>query len=257
MSTQFTWIPFYEELATALLEYRKRQHELIEFLEELKEQGLTISSLSDEDEQGKSSLLTEIDPFTFYGVFNREIKPDNRIAIIEAVKRKFAVRAEPPGDFSGIPRVSNMNAKFFAYKKGGRKRGDIEKLWNVYELALHPKPMDSEEFTNAYDHALKVKQVSYNLTMGLFWIRPTIFLNLDKKMREYLKAQSKIRKFLKNQSIPLHDYKSPNFSDYKKIHDQVRAAFRTVNSMKYPKLHMIINSNRFLPNQNQARRATV
>ena len=215
MSTQFTWIPFYTELATALLDYRKRQHELIEFLEELREQKLQNVPFYDEDKQGGKSLLTELDPFTFYGVFNRQKKSSKRIAIIEAVKPKFGIQAETPSDFSGIPVLNPRSSWFFAYKKDGRKKDDIEKLWHVYELALHPESMDSGEFANAFDQALKIKRVRFNLTMGLFWIRPTIFLNLDEKMREYLK----------NQGIRLHDHEPPNSSDYKKIHDQVRAAF--------------------------------
>ena len=45
----FDWIPFYEELANELVAYRARQKELIDFLQQLRAQGLTITPLDDED----------------------------------------------------------------------------------------------------------------------------------------------------------------------------------------------------------------
>ena len=37
-------------------------------------------------------LLDEIDPFTFFGTFNRGIKEDQRLGIIKAVKERFGVK---------------------------------------------------------------------------------------------------------------------------------------------------------------------
>ncbi len=41
----------------------------------------------------------------------------------------------------------------------------------------------------AFDEALDVKFTNLNLTMGLFWIRPDVFLNLDQTNRQYLKLK--------------------------------------------------------------------
>lgn len=71
------WIPFYEELGEKLVHYRSRQQELIDFLEDLRSQGLPITPLIDRDDSGNRFLLTEIDPFTFFGVFNRGITLEN------------------------------------------------------------------------------------------------------------------------------------------------------------------------------------
>jgi len=48
----FDWIPFYEELALKLLDFRNKQGELISFLEGLTSQGLTITPLLDRDDSG-------------------------------------------------------------------------------------------------------------------------------------------------------------------------------------------------------------
>ena len=51
---------------------------------------------------------------------------------------------------------------------------------------LRTDPLGSPVFSTAFDEALRVKYTNVNLTMGLFWIRPRIFLNLDKMNRAYL-----------------------------------------------------------------------
>jgi 5-methylcytosine-specific restriction enzyme B len=52
---------------------------LIDFLEELRAQGLTITPLGDKDESGRRFHLTEIDPFTFFASFNRGVVTDRSL----------------------------------------------------------------------------------------------------------------------------------------------------------------------------------
>lgn len=77
MADKFTWIPVYREIAERLLDWEGRQGDLIAFLEQLRSQGLTITPLTDEDDKGARFLLQEIDPFTFFGVFNRGIRKNS------------------------------------------------------------------------------------------------------------------------------------------------------------------------------------
>jgi hypothetical protein len=64
MAEKFSWIPLHEEAARHLLGWEDRQKELISFLEELRKDGLKITPLNDQDNEGARFLLTEIDPFT-------------------------------------------------------------------------------------------------------------------------------------------------------------------------------------------------
>ena len=89
MTTQFTWIPIYQELADVLANWQNRQGELISFLENLRAQEYVITPFMDRDEDGARFPLKEIDPFTFFGVFNRGIKQEQRIGIL----------SEPSGSF--------------------------------------------------------------------------------------------------------------------------------------------------------------
>jgi 5-methylcytosine-specific restriction protein B len=129
--SMFDWIPFYEELAGKLLPFQERQQELIDFLETLRAQGLKITPLNDKDETGARFPLTQIDPFTFYGTFNRGIATASRVQILKAIKSKFGVTAAAPSDFSGIPILNNQNPWFYSYGLS-RKPGDIEKLWEIF-----------------------------------------------------------------------------------------------------------------------------
>ncbi|HLF74783.1 MAG TPA: AAA family ATPase [Anaerolineales bacterium] len=182
---QFTWIPIYQELADRLAEWEDRQEELIVFLEELRSQGYLVTPLADRDAGGARFLLKEIDPFTFFGVFNRRIGYDQRLGILSRLRQHFELQNELPEDFNGIPVLNNMKSWFFPDHRS-RDVEDIQRLWRVFRLALEGNPLDKEEFLRAFDDALTVKQTNINLTMGLFWIRPRTFLSLDRANRAYL-----------------------------------------------------------------------
>ena len=182
---QFTWIPIYQELADKLAAWENRQEELISFLEELRTQGFVVTPLNDKDGDGARFLLKEIDPFTFFGVFNRRIGYDQRLAILSQMKQFFGLSSELPEDFNGVPVLNNMKSWFFPNQKS-RGLSDVARLWHVFHLALQEDPLHNEEFLQAFDEALTVKQTNVNLTMGLYWIRPNTFLNLDQTNRSYL-----------------------------------------------------------------------
>lgn len=182
---QFTWIPIYQELAQELAKWENRQEELIEFLEELRSEGYVITPLNDRDGDGSRFVLREIDPFTFFGVFNRRIGYDQRLAILSRVKQHFGLLKDLPEDFNGIPILNNMRSWFFP-DRAARDARDISRLWRVFQLALEKSPLENQEFLEAFDEALTVKQTNVNLTMGLFWVRPDTFLSLDQNNREYL-----------------------------------------------------------------------
>ena len=181
----FDWVPFYEELADKLVPYRSDQTGLIHFLESLRAKGIKITPFEDQDSSGRRFLLEEMDPFTFFGTFNRGIQTETRVRILESVKAHFGVAADVPGDFSGIPILNAQNSWFFAFKTN-RKPGDVERLWEVFVRALEGDPWSDPTFANAFDAALQVRNTNLNLTMGLFWIRPKKFLNLDRTNQEYL-----------------------------------------------------------------------
>jgi 5-methylcytosine-specific restriction enzyme B len=81
-----------------------------------------VTPLEDKDETGRRFRLTEIDPFTFFGTFNRGTTTDARIAILRDLKSVFRVSAAVPSDFSGIPLLNNMKSWYFS--RDGDNRPD-------------------------------------------------------------------------------------------------------------------------------------
>lgn len=185
MIEQFTWCPIYQQLANELAKWQDRQADLIAFLEDLRGDGLVITPFNDKDNADGRFLLKEIDPFTFFGVFNRGIRYDQRMSILARMKQFFQLNAELPEDFNGVPVLNNQKSWFIAYQTF-RLSDDVAKLWRVFQLALSENPLQNSEFSNAFDAAITVKQTNINLTMGLYWIRPDTFINLDQTNRSFL-----------------------------------------------------------------------
>ena len=181
----FTWRPFQTELGTALSAWRMRQRELIAFAEGLRAKGLPVTPLADKDAEGNRTILTEIDPFTFLGIINRGIKDSSRKILAAEYKQFFQISAEVPQDFDGIPILNNQRSWLFAYADA-RGAGDIDLLWDVFELCMGADPLGNPAFAKAVDAALQVRGTKVNLTMGLFWFRPDVFLSVDSTMRAFL-----------------------------------------------------------------------
>jgi len=185
---KFTWIPVYREIAQRLLDWQDRQGKLISFLEQLRMRGLKVTKIMDKDANEELFLLREIDPFTFFGAFNRGIKEEQRLIIVAEVLKFLGVQSSLPIDFDGIPVLNSQNSWFFSYQFE-RGPNDVQTLWRVFRLALEGNPLERTDFLQAFDEALKVKYTNINLTIGLFWIRPDTFLNLDQTNRKYLKIK--------------------------------------------------------------------
>ena len=189
-SKLFTWVPLYQELADKLLAWQGRQDELIQFIESLREQGLTVTPLSDKKVNSSEKVpIKEIDPFTFFGIFNRQIKDESRLGILAEMKKFFDCKSELPSDFVGIPILNNQKSRYVNQQITFGKKC-VPKLWRVFEIALSENPLENLEFAPAYDDALSIKGVNINLSMGLFWIRPETFLNMDRTNRDYLELET-------------------------------------------------------------------
>jgi hypothetical protein len=165
MSEQFTWEPIYRELADRLLDWETRQGELIALLEQIRSDGYVVSPLMDKDAEDARYLVRELDPFTFFGTFNRGIRDDQRLGILAQLKRHFDLTSALPVDFAGIPILNNQKSWFVAYQYQ-RQPEDVPRLWRVFRLALGDHPLDNPEFGQAFDDALKVRNTNFNLTMG-------------------------------------------------------------------------------------------
>lgn len=185
MDKRFQWTSFYMELASALLKYKNNRSELI---------GILKTIFSDAEmnfpfkEKGKE-VYEDICPFTVFGSFNKGITNANRIALLEQFAKQFSIKAAVPTEFDGIPVVMNLSAWFFAYKEN-RGEHDIDNLWELLEKAIAYSDEASADnknaFIAAYDTVSKQKMIKWNITMGLYWVRPYTFINLDSTNRAFI-----------------------------------------------------------------------
>lgn len=178
------WVAFYQEFANQLLKYKDDRKDLIKIVKQVYDnKKINLPTLD------KDNNITDIDPFTIFALFNKQITKENRITIATEFAKLLDMELEVPTEFDGIPLAMNLSATFY-YFEDERGNNDIQILWDVFEGAIDYSNNSNEEnkkkFESAFDTALTQKGVKWNLTMGLFWIRPYSFVNLDTLNRNYL-----------------------------------------------------------------------
>ena len=166
---KYTWIPFYIEFGQKLIKYRNDRKPLINWIYENID-GTLIKHFKDAPDGRR---VSDTDPFTVMAIINRGITYNKKFELCKQFKSFLSISAPVPQDFSGVPEMNNMQSNFMAFEDD-REDGDIERLWNLFECAVLDK--DIEEAYNALKNQYLIK---YNITMGLFWIRPDKYLALD------------------------------------------------------------------------------
>lgn len=174
----FTWIPFYREFAQKLLPFRSNREPLVDWIYS----NLDSSYIKHLKDAPDGRRVPDVDPFTVMAIFNRGINDDKRIDICTKFKEYLKIVALVPQDFVGIPVMNTQRSNFMAFEKN-RKDGDIDRLWTVFEDAVLEK--DIEDSYNALSHQYLIK---FNITIGLFWIRPDKYLPLDGNSQKLLNA---------------------------------------------------------------------
>lgn len=192
MDNQFVWVDFYKEFAGKLLAYKNNRGELVEKVKAIyAETGINMPTLE------KDNQLVDIDPFTVFGLFNKSsMREANRIKIITAVRKIFDVVTAVPDSFDSIPVLNNQNATFY-YFSDSRGDEDIDDLWNLFDSALKyaadPSVNNREVLSKYFDLVIHKKgNGNSKITMGLYWISPNSFLNLDSRNEWYIYESGKI-----------------------------------------------------------------
>ena len=211
----FNWSNFYEEFATTLLKYKNDRENLLSKIKSVyKEIGMKLPKMENNGE------IFDIDPFTVFGLFNKGINDGNRKRILGGISSQFNLKNEIPYSFDGIPLVNNLSAAFFYFSEE-RGKNDINNLWEVFESAIryadNPTQENKLKIESAYDKVIKQKGIQWNITMGLYWIRPNTYINLDSKNREFIISE----KILPEQFIKeINQFKNiPNGEQYIQLCD--------------------------------------
>ena len=227
----FNWEKFYNELAWKLLNYKNKRTELISIVKNcFLENNLSLPTL----ERGE---IIDIDPFTIIGLFNRQIKDESRIKIAQSLKKHLGVDSDAPLSFDGVPILNNQNTTFYWFV-GDRADNDINDLWDLFYYALNfsvnQNIGDKENFIKYFDLCLNKKgNGNSKITMALFWINPSFYLNLDSRNVWYIYESGKLpESFVK--SLPeFKNNKKANGVTYllivEKLHEFIKSNNEFVN----------------------------
>ena len=226
-SNQFDWVDFYKELSGILLQYKNNRQELIEKVKKIYEiTGINLPTLE------KDNQIVDIDPFTFFGLFNKNLTDANRLAILKAVAELFDVKTPLPTAFDSIPVLNPTNATFYGFLPD-RGDDDIPDLWELFDTALayakNPTPETIAQVSKYFDLCINKKgNANGKITMGLYWIAPNAFLNLDWRNTWYIYESGKLPKELV-QSLPEIEAKIPS-AKYFGIVEKLRAYLQSDES---------------------------
>lgn len=191
-NVRFTWVPFYEALAHALLAYGHDRAPLVHALLNIGAPESKLDYLThDQFADGRTGPLEDVDPFTALAVFNRSSGYGRRTEIAAELAQFLRVDLPPPTDFAGIPTVDPRSSWYFGFARD-RGAGDIDALWRVFvsaaELAAGDDAAHRVEFVSAYNAAMAVNGVKWNLSFGLFWSHPHRFLPMSSKAQRYFRS---------------------------------------------------------------------
>ncbi len=194
-SSPFKWSGFYEEVANKLLTFQSRRNELFAGILDIASKVNGFSIVNDQFADGSIGPIKDICPFTVFGIFNRGITETNRKVIANELARLLGVSVPVPDSFDGIPILNNQKSWFYGYEKD-RRQDDIGNLWEVFARAIDfadsPNEESQSNFAFAYDKATHISNTGWNLTMGLYWIRPWNFPTLDGQSRLYIEKKLNI-----------------------------------------------------------------
>ena len=182
------WVNFYTEFADKLRPFSGNRTHLVEKVKRVfVTAGMPLPKLEEDNKP-----ILDVDPFTVFGLFNRGNSQVNRISIVKAFAQEFSVISPVPETFSGIPLLNNLNSLFYCFGEK-RKSDDIDNLWKFFLSSLDYADNPTEEnraiFARFYDLVQKQSNIRWNITMGLFWIRPYTYLNLDSTNRDIILNQ--------------------------------------------------------------------
>lgn len=224
---QFLWVDFYQEFAKKLVDYKDNRAELIKRVKEIYNlTGFSMPTLE------KENNLVDIDPFTVFGLFNKRITDRNRARILDTVAKLFDLKSKAPISFNGLPVLNNQNATYYRFVDE-RNDEDIDDLWSLFISAIEydkdPISENKKKVSHYFDIVNNKKgNGNSKITMGLYWIAPNSFLNLDSRNQWYIFESGKFPSEILN-GIERLDSKMSS-SNYFKIIEKVKTYLKSPES---------------------------
>lgn len=225
----------------------------------------------------KENQLVDMDPFTVFGLFNKSsMKKENRVKILSAIAEIFNIYTPVPTSFDSIPVLNNQNATFY-YFVDERDESDIDDLWELFSAALvyasEPTAENRTKLSKYFDLMINKKgNGNSKITMGIYWIAPDAFLNLDQRntwyiydsgkmpaelvqtlpeietkisSEKYFDIVEKLRTFLQSDKSDLNDFKELSFEAWrysKQVNEEERAKEEVSDSILTVNKDTLVNA---------------
>lgn len=224
---QFLWVDFYQEFAQKLAVYRDDRVDLIKKVKEIYNlSGISMPTLE------KDNNLVDIDPFTVFGLFNKKLRDENRIKLLETIAKLFDLKSKVPTSFDSLPVLNPQNATYYRFVDE-RNDGDIDDLWSLFISAIeydkNPISENKENVSHYFDIVNNQKgNGNSKITMGLYWIAPNTFLNLDSRNQWFIFKSGKFPSKILD-GIERLDSKISS-TDYFKIIEKVKTYLQSPES---------------------------
>lgn len=165
--SDFTWIPFYTELANAIAKYSNREVALRQMIEKLANQTPLMRYLHFDRPDFWQARNNRIDPFTIMAIFNRATTAAHRTELAAKLASLFDIAVSPPAIFNGIAHLDPRNSIY----------NGPEAIWELFSLCL--KSDKSLAFQKAWDKSIKSGNGLAMLSIALFWCNPIAYLPVD------------------------------------------------------------------------------
>ena len=173
---EYSWIPFFEELAQRLHEdgWRHRQPEIVAELKRAKGKVNLNKSVDD--------LSNQIDPFSIFSMIRTQ-GFDEALKVMEAYKRIFNLKNDVrlPIQDPITPNRPPLNAMFF---RGVPVHSQNELLWDLFDYVrstdVSKDSADNQELVTLLNQSIDVDGAKEGSISGaLYWISPYRFLKTD------------------------------------------------------------------------------
>lgn len=189
----FRWTRFFEAIADALRTYQSDRSGLVAGLQDIASRVDVLDYLNkDRLSDGQQGFVRDICPFTVMGSINRGITDINRKQLAKELAHFLGVSEPVPASFEGVPLLNNLKSWYFPFEDK-RPAEQIDQLWDVFVAAIDYAESDDdsgrERFAKAFDAVNGKREVGWNLTMGLFWVRPWSFPTLDGNSRRLIREK--------------------------------------------------------------------
>ena len=169
---EYSWIPFFEELALRLHEdgWRHRQPEIVAELQRMRSSGMVIAPWVD-------NLTEWIDPFSLIGTIRR-VRFDNAVPIMRSFKAFFGVDAQVPVEDPITPTLQAQKSFLFT---GIGQDGQTEIHWDLFDRVMSIDDLgDTSNLADLLNKSVAIYNVgAANLSGALFWIKPHVYLKTD------------------------------------------------------------------------------